>query len=355
MYSTAATKPARSSCCACRARSGRRPARSPAGAPCRAAGSRAARAGRSHPHVRPEELVRRAEEHVDVPAGDVDRAVRPVVDGVRPGERAGAVRELTTRATSGVVPTVFDAIGKATTLVRSESSDSRSSRSSERSSCTPAKRTTTPRSSASSSHGATLASWSSPVQTISSPRSSVRPSARVSRKLSEVMFGPKATSSGCARRRSGRRPRARARLARRCACSSRKARPGSRCPRAGSAHGVDHLVRALRAAGPVEEREPAVERGVAGADASASSRVVLKEAPLRSQSSDTAAWPSGRADEAVTLCLRDELACRLRLRFESHVDVDLDVHECVPAVGVALRHLTARLRAPVHSDLPRRA
>ena len=47
-----------------------------------------------HPHVRPEELVRRAEEHVDVPAGDVDRAVRAVVDGVRPGERAGAVREL---------------------------------------------------------------------------------------------------------------------------------------------------------------------------------------------------------------------------------------------------------------------
>ena len=46
------------------------------------------------PHVRAEELVRRAEEHVDVPAGDVDRAVRPVVDGVGPGERAGAVGEL---------------------------------------------------------------------------------------------------------------------------------------------------------------------------------------------------------------------------------------------------------------------
>ena len=47
-----------------------------------------------HPHVRAEELVRRAEEHVDVPAGDVDRAVRPVVDGVGPGERAHAVRQL---------------------------------------------------------------------------------------------------------------------------------------------------------------------------------------------------------------------------------------------------------------------
>ena len=46
------------------------------------------------PDVRPEVLVRRAEEDVDVPGGDVDRPVRPVVDGVGPGERAGAVREL---------------------------------------------------------------------------------------------------------------------------------------------------------------------------------------------------------------------------------------------------------------------
>ena len=47
-----------------------------------------------HPHVRPVELVRRAEEDVDVPGGDVDRAVRAVVDGVGPGERADAVGEL---------------------------------------------------------------------------------------------------------------------------------------------------------------------------------------------------------------------------------------------------------------------
>ena len=46
------------------------------------------------PHVRPEVFVRRAEEDVDVPAGDVDRAVRPVVDGVGPGERADTVRKL---------------------------------------------------------------------------------------------------------------------------------------------------------------------------------------------------------------------------------------------------------------------
>ena len=47
-----------------------------------------------HPHVRPVELVRRAEQHVDVPGGHVDRAVRAVVDGVGPGERSDAVREL---------------------------------------------------------------------------------------------------------------------------------------------------------------------------------------------------------------------------------------------------------------------
>src|SRR5207245_1740274 len=32
--------------------------------------------------VRPEELVRRADEDVDAPGGDVDRPVRPVMDGV---------------------------------------------------------------------------------------------------------------------------------------------------------------------------------------------------------------------------------------------------------------------------------
>ena len=47
-----------------------------------------------HAHVRPEELVRRADEDIHVPRGHVDRPVRRVVDGVRPGERAGVVREL---------------------------------------------------------------------------------------------------------------------------------------------------------------------------------------------------------------------------------------------------------------------
>ena len=47
-----------------------------------------------HPHVRPEELVRRADQHVAAPGGDVDRPVRPVVHCVDPGERARVVREL---------------------------------------------------------------------------------------------------------------------------------------------------------------------------------------------------------------------------------------------------------------------
>ena len=44
--------------------------------------------------MRTEVLVRRADEDVDVPSAHVDRAVRPVVDRVRPGERAGGVGEL---------------------------------------------------------------------------------------------------------------------------------------------------------------------------------------------------------------------------------------------------------------------
>jgi hypothetical protein len=44
--------------------------------------------------MRPAELVRRADQHVDADLGDVDRPVRRPVDGVDPGERAGLVREL---------------------------------------------------------------------------------------------------------------------------------------------------------------------------------------------------------------------------------------------------------------------
>ena len=48
-------------------------------------------------HVRTEELVRRADEHVGVPGPDVDCAVWPVVHGVDPGKRTCLVRELAHR------------------------------------------------------------------------------------------------------------------------------------------------------------------------------------------------------------------------------------------------------------------
>ena len=44
--------------------------------------------------MRAEELVGRADEDVDAPVSDVDRAMRAVVDRVRPRKRAGIVREL---------------------------------------------------------------------------------------------------------------------------------------------------------------------------------------------------------------------------------------------------------------------
>ena len=44
--------------------------------------------------MRPEELVRRAEQHIDAGEGHVDWSVRRVVDSVYPRERARLVREL---------------------------------------------------------------------------------------------------------------------------------------------------------------------------------------------------------------------------------------------------------------------
>ena len=71
------------------------------------------------PEMRAEELVRRAEEHVDAERGDVDRPVRRVVHRVGPGERADGVRELRDAARVDERPDAFDASGNATTRVRS--------------------------------------------------------------------------------------------------------------------------------------------------------------------------------------------------------------------------------------------
>ena len=54
--------------------------------------------------VRPEELVRRADQHVDAELRDVDRAVRAVVHGVGPRERACLVREVGDPADVGERP-----------------------------------------------------------------------------------------------------------------------------------------------------------------------------------------------------------------------------------------------------------
>ncbi len=93
-YSTAATSPAKSSCCCVpvskRAASGSSGAgRTLYG---RSSSSSSART-KKRPEVRPEELVRRAEQDVRARGRDVDRPVRRVVDGVDPGERARLVRE----------------------------------------------------------------------------------------------------------------------------------------------------------------------------------------------------------------------------------------------------------------------
>ncbi len=46
-------------------------------------------------HVRPAELVRRAEQNVGIDRANVDRLVGGVVDGIDPGQRADGMRELT--------------------------------------------------------------------------------------------------------------------------------------------------------------------------------------------------------------------------------------------------------------------
>ena len=165
MYSTAATKPASSSCC-CVPVSKRLPSGSSSDGRTlygRQALEELALAERQ-PEVRPEELVRRAEEDVDVPAGDVDRSVRRRSGRRRPRRarrrraraRRSARRPASSRRRSTRAGTRRRACApRAAPRGRRGRAWGRRAR--------PAKRTTTPRSCASSSHGATLASWSSRV------------------------------------------------------------------------------------------------------------------------------------------------------------------------------------------------
>ena len=177
------------------------------------------------------------------------------------------------------------------------------------SSWTPTERTTIPMSSCRASHGATLPSWSSRVTSTSSPAFSSRASARVSRKLSEVMLWPNATSSpeqprnepafSCARSTSAdRAPR---RLVRRADVGVVVAQvAGDR---------VDHLVGALGAAGAVEEGEPPLQRGEARTDGGDVEQGGTQEQFLSVDGPVVVGLHGQRgADEAVALALRDERA-----------------------------------------------
>ena len=132
----------------------------------------------------------------------------------------------------------------------------------------PATRTTTPRSWASSSHGETFASWSSAVTTISSP--SLRVRAECARQQ-EVERGHARAEGGLVGRAAEERPGllvrevdqldgADARLVRRADVRVVLAQVAR--------DRVDHLVGALRPAGPVEEGEAPVERREARANGS---------------------------------------------------------------------------------------
>ena len=114
------------------------------------------------PRCGPKNLYGEQIEHVDAERGDVDRPVRARSGRRRPRRsRRPRARDRRSGGRRSACPTAFEATGKATTRVRSESCRSRSSRSSVVSSLMSTKRTVRSRSCASSSQGETFASWSS--------------------------------------------------------------------------------------------------------------------------------------------------------------------------------------------------
>jgi hypothetical protein len=146
--------------------------------------------------VRPEDLVGRAQQDVGTERAAVGTPVGRVVHAVGPGQRAGATGG---RGDASRVGDRAQRVGgqrERDDPVRLPKTASTSPGSSVPSGRIGASRTTSPWSSATRTQGATLASWSSWVTTISSPRRRVRATAWASRKLSVVMFGPKAISSG---------------------------------------------------------------------------------------------------------------------------------------------------------------
>ena len=187
------------------------------------------------PEVRPEELVRRADEHVDVPRGDVDRPVRAVVDGVGPGERAGVVGELDDardvraacrpRSTRPGTRPRASAPRAATRGRRGRARGRRARRRSGRRRRDPRRARAT---------GDTFASWSSRVHD-DLVALAQRPAERAREQEVERRHAlPERDLVRVAGEEPGRRVAATVRSAPSCARSSRTARRCSRCPRAGS-------------------------------------------------------------------------------------------------------------------------
>ena len=191
--------------------------RSRRGAPCTGATLDSSRRPYAMPSCGPKNLYGEQMSTSTPHRGDVDRPVRPVVDGVRPGQAPALVRELGDRRTSVSVPTAFEATGNATTRVRSVSCRSRSSRSSVVSSRMSANRTV-----------------EAPVVSQLEPRRHVRvvvepgdddlvSASNRARKcararISVLMFGPKTTSSAGAAEKRRRVARARRQLLGPAAC-----------------------------------------------------------------------------------------------------------------------------------------
>ena len=193
---------------ACPSRSGGRAGARSAGRT-RSAGQRAGEveADAGDALVRAEELVRRAEQHVEAERLAVEAAVRREVHAVGPGQRAGPVREVADAAGvgHGAQSVGGQREGHDPRAVAACAPRARRGRACRRP--VPAARvcTVSSWSRATRSHGETFASWSSCVTTISSPGSSVRATAWASRKLSVVMFGAEGDLSGRAAREVGRR------------------------------------------------------------------------------------------------------------------------------------------------------
>ena len=167
----------------------------------------------------------------------------------------------TTAATSGIVPSAFDApvivthrvVGpiRSTTV----STDSRPVPVSN-----GARTTLAPASRAARRHGVMLESCSRRVESTSSPGANVRPTARVNARISVVLFGPKTMPSASAPRKRGHGPAGRPHhLAGRDA-----RREPAAAVRVGAAaqvvaHRGDRGVHHLRAGGAVEPGPPVID------------------------------------------------------------------------------------------------